>query len=326
MTDPLIDALREAADNGELLSYADFTRLALYHPEHGYYCQQRQRVGRTAEADFYTAASLGGVFADLLMEALGTLAPTPLESYALVELGVEPGRGTLAAQAGRFAGYTEIGAGQELDLPARAVVFANELLDAQPFHRFGFHGGKWREYGVRVGPDGLSETLLESPGEEAAEFLATLPPSGEGYRLDISLAAEALLARIARQVREGLLVFFDYGKSWPELLEATPKGSARAYYRHEAVSDLLARPGQQDLTCHVCWDRLGGALSAHGWPGSRLESQEAFFVKHAAPEIERIITASAAAFDPKKQTLKELIYPGHMGRKFQVLFASQTSA
>ncbi|MBC2594558.1 SAM-dependent methyltransferase [Ruficoccus amylovorans] len=326
MPAPIFEALRQAADPAGHLSYAGFTRLALYHPEHGYYHRQRERVGRNEQSDFYTAASLGGVFADLLLEAIGQLAPAPLESFSLVELGVEAGRGTLAGQAGRFAFTHEIGSGQSMDLPERAIVFANELLDAQPFHRFGFIEGQWREYGVLVGPDGLSEVLLPRPSAEAEEFLATLPPSGEGYRLDISLEAETLLARIARQVRSGLLVFFDYGRSWPGLLEETPAGSARAYHRHEASTDLLARPGEQDLTCHVCWDRLADTLTANAWPGAKLETQEAFFVKHAAPAIERIITAPGNTFDPKKQTLKELIYPGHMGRKFQVMSVCKPDA
>jgi SAM-dependent MidA family methyltransferase len=315
------DVLRDAADAGGWLAYPAFTRLALYHPEHGYYRRERTRVGRSAETDFYTAASLGGVFAGLLLEAIRRLANAPLETLAFAELGVEPGRGTLAAHAGRFAGYSEIGAGQPLELPERAVVFANELLDAQPFHRFGFVEGRWREYGVRVDGEGLSEGLLTAPSTPEAEtFLAGLPDSAEGYRLDISLEAEALLAAIARQVQGGLLVFFDYGKSWPLLLEATPAGSARAYHRHEISGDLLARPGEQDLTCHVCWDRLAAAVEANGWPTPRLESQEGFFVQHATAEIERIITAPGVGLDPRKQTLKELIYPGHMGRKFQVLF------
>ena len=40
---------------------------------------------------------------------------------------------------------------------------------------------------------------------------------------------------------------------WADLIGDRPAGTARAYYRHEATRDLLARPGEQDLTCHVCW-------------------------------------------------------------------------
>ncbi|QYY36339.1 SAM-dependent methyltransferase [Ruficoccus sp. ZRK36] len=319
------DVLREAASPDGLLSYADFTRLALYHPEYGYYLRSRERVGRSQDTDFYTAASLGGVFARLLREAIAQLLPGQSSDYALVELGVEPGKGTLAAQAGDFAAYHEIGAGQDMQMPERAVVFANELLDAQPFHRFIYQHDTWQERGVKVDAETLSDTLLPSPSPEAQPFLSELPPSSEGYRLDISLEAETLLAQIGKQVREGLLIFFDYGKSWPLLLEASPAGSARAYYRHELSDDLLARPGEQDLTCHVCWDRLATALESAGWARPRLESQEGFFVHNATAEIERIITAQGSAFDPDRQTLKELIYPGHMGRKFQVLFAQSTS-
>ena len=64
--DTLLEVL---ADNGTM-TFADFMRTALYHPELGYHAQQdKVRVGTRRDADFYTAGSIGPVFAELVSGA-----------------------------------------------------------------------------------------------------------------------------------------------------------------------------------------------------------------------------------------------------------------
>lgn len=323
MSPTLHQVLEQHADANGTMSFRDYSQIALYDPDHGYYRQSRQRVGHSRQADFYTAASLGGVFAELLLNAISNLTDGDLGAHTLVELGAEPSGGAMAQYASHFSDYRPIGVADAMDIPERAVVFANELLDAQPFHRFIVSDGRWQERGVQLTENGLDDVLLPEANTEAAAFMRSLPERGEGYALDISLDAERLLTNIANQVGDGLLVFFDYGKSWQELIEACPAGTARAYFHHEASRELLANPGNQDLTCHVCWDRLEAVLGDAGIANTTLERQEAFFVKHAPQAIERIIMANDATMSREKQTLKELIYPGHMGHKFQVLSAKR---
>jgi SAM-dependent MidA family methyltransferase len=141
--------------------------------------------------------------------------------------------------------------------------------------------------------------------------------------MDAPFAAAALAARIAAQPWRGLFLACDYGKSWAELSEATPAGTARAYYRHAQSNDLLARPGEQDLTCHLCWDWLAESLSRAGFDRPVLESQEAFFIHYAGEFIATLTTAEAARFSPKKLSLLQLLHPSHLGQKFQVLHAQR---
>jgi SAM-dependent MidA family methyltransferase len=117
------------------------------------------------------------------------------------------------------------------------------------------------------------------------------------------------------------LVAFDYGKSWRELCEETPTGTVRAYRRHRQGNDVLARPGEQDLTCHVCWDWLAEALVAEGFAPPALESQEAFLVHHASAALARIASAEAGGLSARKLGVLELLHPGNLGQKFQVLSA-----
>ncbi len=51
------------------VTFARFMELALFHPAAGYYTARRQRVGRDRRSDFYTAASLGPVFGELVAAA-----------------------------------------------------------------------------------------------------------------------------------------------------------------------------------------------------------------------------------------------------------------
>ena len=308
-----------------MLSFRDFTAEALYAPGMGYYARaDKVRVGRRPESDFYTASSLqGGVLGKLLRcaaaDLLGLAAPG---DFTLIEIGAEPGRGVFGAEAGPFARVETRRLGESLTPPPRAVVFANEWLDAQPFHRFVFRRGAWRELGAQVNDANLTEVELPEFSFAAQSFAATLPQeSPEEYHLDISLDAEVMLGQLAASAWQGGIILADYGYDWMNLIQERPAGTARAYHRHEVSGDLLARPGEQDLTCHVCWDRLENVLRNNGFGDVRVERQEAFFVGHAATAIEAILSASPGQFSPARQTLLELLHPAHLGQKFQILSA-----
>ena len=317
-------AFRQAAGDGGALSFARFMELALYHPGAGYYAQRRRRIGRAPEADFFTATSLGPVFGELVVAACVTLLDQcPPGDYTFVEVGAEsPAGSVLTGVAHPFAAVATISLGQPLHFPARAVVFSNELIDAQPCHRLVRRAGRWHEGGVGLRDDALEEVLLPELTPEVQAVYDRLPAAApEGYRLDLPLAAARLADRIAAQSWAGLFLAFDYGKSWRELADDTPAGTVRAYLRHRQSNDLLARPGEQDLTCHVCWDWLGETLPAHGFASPVQESQEAFFVHHAAPALSRLTAAEAGRFSERKLGVMQLLHPGNMGQKFQVLWA-----
>ncbi|HTO04589.1 MAG TPA: SAM-dependent methyltransferase, partial [Opitutus sp.] len=206
--------------------------------------------------------------------------------------------------------------GESLELAGNCVVFSNELFDAQPFRRFVVRDDSWTELGVQLRDDGLVEVELATPAPP--ELPSGLP---NGYRIDVPFAASELLQRIAAQNWQGLFVACDYGKTWRELTEACPEGTARAYFRHQQSNDLLARPGEQDLTCHICWDWLATTLKDHRFAKPSVDSQESFLIRHAAKSIAAISAAEALRFSRRKASLLQLLHPAHMGQKFQVLHA-----
>jgi len=305
---------RAAAGPGGTLPFARFMELALYHPATGYYRRDRPRVGRRRDADFYTATSLGPVFGELVAAACARLLEgRDPRAHTFVEIGAEPGGGVLDGVAHPFGATRTVRVGEPPDLSGDCVVFSNELFDAQPFTRTVFRRGRWREIGVALEGDRLVETDLPFDGDDR--------PAPEDYRFDRPLAAAALADTLAAQPWRGLFVAFDYGKPLAELREHTPAGTARAYFRHQMSDDLLARPGEQDLTCHVCWDWLAAALARHGFEAPRVDFQETFLVRHALPALAAASEAEAGGLSARKLALLQLLHPAGLGQKFQVLHA-----
>jgi SAM-dependent MidA family methyltransferase len=208
--------------------------------------------------------------------------------------------------------------GATRNITGRCVVFSNELFDAQPFRRLTFRRGAWRELGVELRDARLD--CVELAAAVPASFPAEAP---EGYIIDAAIAAAELLASIIKEPWTGLFVACDYGKSWAELATNTPEGTARAYFRHTQSNALLANAGQQDLTCHICWDWLVDQLNLGGFTNSKIESQESFLIRHAGEFISGLATAEAPRLSQRKLAVMHLIHPSHLGQKFQVLHASR---
>jgi len=312
-----LEAFRTQAGSGQTLRFDRFVELALYHPELGYYRRPVVRVGTGPGTDFYTATNSAPVFGEMILAAIRQLLNgEDLARYTFVEIGAENPGGVLSGLTHPFGAARTVRVGELFAVEGRCVVFSNELFDAQPFRRFRVRAGAWRELGVKADTDGLVEVELTTA---LPDFLPAGAP--DGYQLDAPTEAVNLAASIARRNWQGLFLACDYGKSWEELAHSTPIGTARAYRRHRQSNDLLAHPGEQDLTCHLCWDWLAQALKAKGFAEPIVESQEAFFVHHAGSYIEAVTSEEAARFSEKKLSLLQLLHPSHLGRKFQVLHA-----
>lgn len=301
------------------MSFAAFMELALYHPELGYYRRARPRVGYGAGTDFFTSTTSGPLFGELVVAACTEIlrsAGRDPTAHTFVEVGAEPGSdGVLAGISHPFRAAKTVRLGESLSFPEDSVVFSNELFDAQPFVRSVSRHGRWVETGVALHRDTLIEVELDSAPPHVPAVAA------EGYRFDQPLAATTLARQIASEPWRGLFIALDYGKMLRELTAETPGGTARAYFRHTQTNDLLANPGEQDLTCHVCWDWITDALVEHGFNRPSLNFQETFFIRHAGPFIAALTAAEATRLSQRKLALMQLLHPSHLGQKFQVLHA-----
>ncbi len=317
----LIAALRDATDEKGQMDYPTFVTKTLYAPEFGYYSNAKTRVDRSPEADFYTAQSLGPIFGKLVVAACESLlGDADPNSYTFVEIAAEPDRSVLQGVEHNFGATKTIRLFDPLDIPPQAIVFANEWLDAQPFRRFRFDKDQgWLERGVEVTECGLREIDMHQ-SDDAPAFLKEISlDTPQDYLLDLPTGARESLVDLCSKEWNGLFLTFDYGLSMEDFTRRRPEGVARAYKRHRLSNDLLASPGEQDITCHVCWDMLEAVLRDQGFAKVQVERQESFLLGHASSACEAIVTGKGGEFDPDKQTLMELLHPGNMGAKFQVL-------
>ncbi len=316
---PEMTAALLAASTGGWLRFDAFMQIALFHPTLGYYQQKRPRVGRSAGTDFYTATSSGSVFGELICASAVTLlqGADPKE-FTFVEIGAETPAGILTDVAHPFGQARVLRLGDPLTLTGRCVVFSNELFDAQPCRSFVFRENGWHERGVAITPDGT----LAFHEQPLAQYPIEMPADPSvGYQLDLPLASIAMAEQLAAQPWSGLFIACDYGKSWAELSEHTPQGTLRAYRRHRQSNELLAHVGQQDITCHVCWDWLVDALARHRFASPRVDSQESFFIKHAGAYLAQVTASDASHFTARKMSILQLLHPANLGQKFQVLHA-----
>lgn len=318
----VLGILQERCVNGPL-SYRDYVEIALYAEGCGYYKRNTQRVGRKKDRDFYTAESLGKVFTQLVIGAAENLLGEKITAQStFLEIAAEPGQSLLDnVDHHPFANSRIIRLGGPIMADGPVVIFANEWLDALPFHRLVFREGQWHERGICFENDRLQETLLKIPTPAVRRAIKDLPTEiEEGYQLDLPLEAEAALSRLITQDWTGLLLLFDYGKTRKALLQDCPNGTARTYHQHELGDDLLALPGEKDITCDVCWTPLEAQLKGAGFNPTTLESQESFIVQRAAQIAETIVANRSGQFSSDRQTLMELIHPANMGQRFQVLW------
>lgn len=319
----MIARLKEVSGSERVIRYSEYIKEVLYAPGLGYYAKDQLRVGRNRHADFYTNQSLGTLFGKLVAaSAASLLGLARCSEYTFVEIGAEPAHGIFLDKESIFKDYKAIRLGDSWDIPARSILFANELFDAQPFHRLRFEGGDWVELGVKIHANGeITEEALAVLTPDINEYYEKLPKDvPEGYQVDYPYHANCLLKELVRLDWEGLLLIFDYGSRWDALAYDYPKGTARTYSRHKIGGNLLENPGEQDITCNICWDDFSTILREHGFNKVALETQEAFFVHHGTEVIEAIVSRGSGDLDRERQTLKELIHPSLMGDKFQVLW------
>ncbi len=321
------EVLCERCSNNSI-SYRDYIDLVLYAESCGYYRKEgHERVGRRPERDFYTAESLGPVFAKLVIAGVEKiLGPQKVAQSTFVEIAAEPEAELISYMRNHpFAKSKIIRQGQPVEVEGAVVIFANEWLDALPFHRLIFKDTAWRERGVIYKNNRLKEVLLDELTPAVASVVDRLPiKMPEGYELDLPLEAEFALAALLKQDWTGLILFFDYGKTWCQLIEECPEGTARTYYKHRQGHDLLDQPTHIDITCDVNWTPLEAQFKNARFDSVTLESQESFFVQRSGKATETIVREMAWTLSKERQTLMELIHPANMGQRFQVLWGVKT--
>lgn len=307
---------REILQTGPI-SFERFMELALYHPRFGYYRRDRDPFGK--QGDFYTAEQLQPVFGILVAEAIRKLRDDlgHPQDFVVVEMG--SGRGEMAEALSEFR-YLPVDVDRgEVPDQFTGVVFANEFLDALPVHLVISRQGVFREMLVTSQPDRFA--FIEGPpatGDVAAYLEGYVGPKDEGTFVEVNLRALNWLERLARSLVRGYLMLIDYGYTARES-PRFPQGTLMSYRRHVASQDVLADPGERDITAHVAFSALEAWGARCGLAKVRFESLSMFLL--GAGERDQFARALAADSETasmrRRLQLKTLLYG--MGETFRVL-------
>ncbi|HZI66324.1 MAG TPA: SAM-dependent methyltransferase [Thermoanaerobaculia bacterium] len=347
MPHDLAERLRERIRREGPISFADFMEAALYDPDDGYYARGA-RIGEGG--DFVTSPSLSPAFAQVIARRFAADAARLDGPVRFVEVGSAFGsfladfaaalsrrhpavaaRTSLTAIERSAAGRSGLA---RLDLPRLTVlvdpddleeksvsgwIFANELFDALPVARVrGAAGGLGLEE-LRVDAAGGRFVWIARPAP--VEWSAGLAARGvlldAGQIAEIRPGAPVLHRRLARALKRGRIVLFDYGHRTRTLYHplARPSGTLAVHEGGRRGGDPLERPGERDLTAHVDWDELVEAGESEG-----LETE--------GPTRQGRYLTESGIFDfvdgeAEKWRVYRLVDPAGMGDEISVLVQSR---
>lgn len=347
--------------SGGILPFERFMELALYCPNLGFYEANRDSVGKRGDfyTSVSVGNLFGQLLAFQFVEWLETLK-TAHSALKIVEAGSHNGqlaKDILAwIQSSRpglynqieyciiepsarrrewqqetlkdFAGKVHWVSGfDDAKLQSiEGIIFSNELLDAFPVRRMGWDASqkKWFEWGVAVNDDKfvwarIEKALEKPPVDLPASLLEVLP---DNFTTEINPAAESWWRLAANHLVAGKLMTADYGLAAEEFfLPSRKNGTLRGYHRHRFADDLLANPGEQDLTAHVNFSAVQRAGEEAGLKTEFFSAQAKFLTRI----LERTLkdTRFSEWTPARTRQFQTLTHPEHLGRAFQVLVQSR---
>jgi SAM-dependent MidA family methyltransferase len=310
---PLETLLRERIARSGPIPFREFMEAALYHPEYGYYRKARDPFGKAG--DFYTAEQLQPVFGILIAarirEMFREMGSPP--DFAVVELGA--GRGEMADALGEWQ-YIPIETGGNLPRNVRGVIFSNEFFDALPVEAATVIDGTPRQLLVGVEDGRLAWVTGDRVTAAVEEYCRKFCPQAGMF--EANLAALEWMDRIADALQCGFHFTIDYGYVTAEHIRF-PQGTLMSYRRHRASEDVLADPGERDITSHVPFSAIEERGAARGLEKMARETL-AQTLLHAG-ESDRFAAALAGATPEEERArrlqLKSLLFG--MGETFRTL-------
>jgi SAM-dependent MidA family methyltransferase len=326
---------------------SEYMALCLFDPDEGYYTT-REPFG--AAGDFITAPEISQMFGELVAVWLyqaWQAAGRPLPA-TFAEIG--PGRGTLmkdmlrtwsrldpALVAGASIAMIETSprlaeiqeqtlAGQNaalawhqtIDVLPRQPLFivGNELFDAVPIRQFVHVGESWRERMVGLGDNDELRFFAGAGSLDPTLLPQDASGAPEGAIAEVAPARVALMSVIAGRIaaQGGAGLFIDYGHLQPGIGDTL---QALRRHRHE---DVLAGPGEADLTSHVDFAALATAVRPHGLR-VEMTTQGEFLLGMGL--IERAGALGANADEQARQAISDAVErlagPDAMGELFKVM-------
>jgi SAM-dependent MidA family methyltransferase len=364
----LDDGLGEESDNLALRSLIEyeirhegpipfrrFMELALYHPVEGYYCSNRQPVGRSG--DYVTSPEISPIFGYAVARQITqfcNLLGTP-DNFRIVEYGA--GNGRMAQDVLRWIAQREPALSRSMSYaiveksPAlRHLLFerfqpevesrrmeisadispgtyhcllANELLDSFPVHRVQINNGQLSEIFVDYRDDQFIEVLGEPSTPELAEYFSRLGlQPADGSIAEVNLDVQDWLIEAAKQIESGFMLLFDYGYPASRLFARwRSDGTLLCFHRHSVTSNPYQFIGRQDITCHVDFTTLETQARKLGFQLLGTANQSGFLSNLGVYNDARPPAGNEVpSYLTRRRAIESLMDPAGLGRVGVLLF------
>lgn len=268
------------------ISYSEYMNTVLYHPVHGYYMKEKEKIGRNG--DFYTSSNLSNVFGRLFARLWSSILKEG--SINICEIGGGNGRfanavleewKNISPDTYKNLSYTIVETSsyhQKLqyntitdkqkivqinDLKEiknfEGIIFSNELFDAFPVDVIECKENCLYEVRISVNSNGeLQEVFFSLENEEIFDFLTEQNITLQnGQRMEIPLAMKKYIIELSKCISKAVIFTVDYGYTYEQWREPIHfDGSLRGFYQHQLIKNPLAFPGEMDLTTHIHFDAL----------------------------------------------------------------------
>jgi SAM-dependent MidA family methyltransferase len=355
LTEALVGRIRREGR----ITFHDWMEAALYHPQWGYYNRSdRQRWGRGG--DYRTSPERSELFAATFVRYFATIYeqldhPSHL---TIVEIGAgdgqfaldvlqqleirfpevftvvsyvvdeksEDARCRVSEKLERFGSRVKLASLEQLEPIDMGIVFSNELFDAFPVHRVTSSDSELKELYVAINDEGAfgwvsgemsSDRLVEYCRQQVAQFV-------EGQVVDVNLRISDWFQTVNQKLKRGAVISVDYGAEAAALYEVPQRrlGTLRAFRRHSFVDDVLAAPGEYDITSSVDWTYVKTEGSKYGFEVDEFDQLDKFLLRTGVlDELEHRLNSATTEADRSRLTTaaREMILPTGMAASFQVL-------
>lgn len=363
MTEHSTRYLKDLIKTKGKITFAEFTEIALYHENFGYYNNSRPKIG--TDGDFYTSPDVhhfpGRVLARQLKEMWTLLDET---DFSIIEMGA--GKGVMALdilnaiknEANDFYQHcTYIIIEKSSSFKTRqkdllighegkvkwvdslhdmkqshtvtGCVLSNELVDAFPFHRVYQDVETLKEIYVTLKDDNFVEEISDISTDKLREYIDRLKISlPDGMKTEINLEAMRWINDVAGILNKGFVITIDYGH--PAYLYYAPTrtdGTFLCYYNHSTNETPYERIGLQDITAHVDFTSLAIEGKNCGLELVAFTEMWAFLIECGKDILEdemgRLQNLDRKISFKTTSAIKNLIHPEGMGGKFKVLIQTK---
>lgn len=212
--------------------------------------------------------------------------------------------------------------------PGPLLLIANEFFDALPIHQFQRSGDVWRQRLVDIDGQGNFKFILSAPIDKGSVILPGLPPdlplfpaglpdAPEGAVIEICPSGVALAHAVAERITRhgGAALIVDYGHAVGAVGE-----TLQALKRH-AYHNVLADPGDADITAHVDFSALAFAAAKAGARPYGPVRQGDFLERLGLSARAEVLSANATPQQAEDIRLahKRLTDENEMGAMFKVM-------